>query len=157
MTNFQLAVEFLVNPRDGFAVEGGYVNDPKDPGGETKYGISKRSHPNVDIKNLTISDAMVIYEREYWTAHNLGGLSFPLCIVAFDSYVNHRPEVAKQLLEKSNNDWRTMIRLRREFYFRLIDKNPKMRRFKNGWLNRLNDLDKYCTILLENQKRVTTP
>jgi hypothetical protein len=33
--------------------EGGYVNDPKDPGGETNYGIAKRSHPDVDIKNLT--------------------------------------------------------------------------------------------------------
>ena len=33
--------------------EGGYVNDPKDPGGETNFGIAKRSHPDVDIKNLT--------------------------------------------------------------------------------------------------------
>ena len=29
--------------------EGGYVNDPKDPGGETKYGVSKRAYPNEDI------------------------------------------------------------------------------------------------------------
>jgi lysozyme family protein len=28
--------------------EGGYVNDPKDPGGETKYGISKRANPGED-------------------------------------------------------------------------------------------------------------
>ena len=33
--------------------EGGYVNDPQDPGGETNFGIAKRSHPDVDIKNLT--------------------------------------------------------------------------------------------------------
>ena len=33
--------------------EGGYVNDPKDPGGETNFGVAKRSHPDVDIKNLT--------------------------------------------------------------------------------------------------------
>ena len=33
--------------------EGGYVNDPDDPGGETNFGIAKRSHPDVDIKNLT--------------------------------------------------------------------------------------------------------
>ena len=30
--------------------EGGYVNDPDDPGGETKYGIAKKSNPDVDIK-----------------------------------------------------------------------------------------------------------
>ena len=33
--------------------EGGYVNDPDDPGGETNFGIAKRSHPDVDIANLT--------------------------------------------------------------------------------------------------------
>ena len=33
--------------------EGGYVNDPTDLGGETKYGITKRFYPDVDIKNLT--------------------------------------------------------------------------------------------------------
>ena len=33
--------------------EGGYVNDPNDLGGETKYGITKRFYPDVDIKNLT--------------------------------------------------------------------------------------------------------
>ena len=33
--------------------EGGYVNDPDEPGGETKYGISKRSFPKYYIKNLT--------------------------------------------------------------------------------------------------------
>ena len=33
--------------------EGGYVNDPDDPGGETNFGVAKRSHPDVDIANLT--------------------------------------------------------------------------------------------------------
>ena len=35
--------------------EGGYVNDPDDAGGETKYGIAKRWYPSVDIKNLFLS------------------------------------------------------------------------------------------------------
>ena len=46
--------------------EGGYVNDPKDPGGETNYGISKRAYPDVDIKNLTEDGAKDIYRRDYW-------------------------------------------------------------------------------------------
>ena len=40
--------------------EGGYVNDPKDPGGETNFGISKRAFPDLDIKNLTEEDAIEI-------------------------------------------------------------------------------------------------
>lgn len=47
-------------------LEGGYVNDPHDPGGETNFGICKRNHPNVDIKNLTREQAAEIYQREYW-------------------------------------------------------------------------------------------
>ena len=39
------------------AHEGGYVNDPDDPGGETKYGISKKAYPKIDIKNLTKEEA----------------------------------------------------------------------------------------------------
>lgn len=46
--------------------EGGYVNHPGDPGGETKYGISKRQYPAEDIKNLTLDRAKALYLRDYW-------------------------------------------------------------------------------------------
>jgi lysozyme family protein len=46
--------------------EGGYVYDPDDPGGETNFGISKRSHPDINVKNMTRTDAEKIYQEEYW-------------------------------------------------------------------------------------------
>lgn len=46
--------------------EGGYVNHPHDPGGETNWGISKRSYPALDIAALTIESARLIYRRDYW-------------------------------------------------------------------------------------------
>jgi lysozyme family protein len=46
--------------------EGGYVNDPIDPGGETNYGISKRYWPAVDIKNLTREKAIDFYYTDFW-------------------------------------------------------------------------------------------
>jgi len=46
--------------------EGGYVNDPADPGGETNWGISKRSYPQLNIKGLTKEAAMVIYHTDFW-------------------------------------------------------------------------------------------
>src|SRR5215475_4829486 len=49
-----------------------YTNDPLDPGGETKYGISKRAYPGVDIYNLTEAGALEIYERDYWIKYDLG-------------------------------------------------------------------------------------
>lgn len=47
-------------------IEGGYVNDPKDNGGETKYGISKKSYPQLDIASLSRDQATGIYHRDYW-------------------------------------------------------------------------------------------
>ena len=46
--------------------EGGYVNNSTDPGGETKYGISQRSYPNLNIRELSLKDAQKIYFCDYW-------------------------------------------------------------------------------------------
>ena len=48
------------------ADEGGYVCNPADPGGETNFGISKRSYPDVDVKNLTRDQAVDIYWNDWW-------------------------------------------------------------------------------------------
>lgn len=63
--NFEMAVN------DILLHEGGYINHPTDPGGETKYGISKRSYPNLDIKNLTEEQAVAIYYKDYWLVNHL--------------------------------------------------------------------------------------
>src|SRR5512135_3004318 len=60
MADFDPAIDFVL-PH-----EGGYVNDPADAGGETKYGISKRSYPDVDIASLTVDDAKAIYKHDWW-------------------------------------------------------------------------------------------
>lgn len=59
-------MEFLVAINRVLSHEAGYVNDPKDPGGETKWGISKRSYPHLNIADLTRDEAIVIYERDFW-------------------------------------------------------------------------------------------
>src|SRR5271156_5911043 len=51
-------------------VEGGYVDNPEDPGGKTKFGISARYNPGVDIKNLTRGEAIAIYWSEWWLAYH---------------------------------------------------------------------------------------
>lgn len=60
ITNFDYSMQNLL------VDEGGYVNDPNDAGGETKYGISKRAYSNEDIKNLTEARAKEIYRKDYW-------------------------------------------------------------------------------------------
>ena len=68
--------------------EGGYVNDPADPGGETKFGISKRSYPNVDIANLTREGAANIYRRDFWNPIGADALPAPLQFQLLDFAVN---------------------------------------------------------------------
>ncbi len=69
--------------------EGGYVNDPRDPGGETKFGIAKRSYPNVDIKNLTREGAIDIYRRDFWERVQGDQLPRQFAFQALDAAVNH--------------------------------------------------------------------
>lgn len=47
--------------------EGGYTDGKGDPGGETKWGISKHEYPNVNIKTLSREGAKAIYLKDFWT------------------------------------------------------------------------------------------
>jgi lysozyme family protein len=69
--------------------EGGYVDDPNDPGGETKYGISKAAHPTLDIKDLTEAQAKQIYYTDYWMPCRCDVMALSLAIVVFDAAVNN--------------------------------------------------------------------
>lgn len=82
-------------------VEGGYNNDVRDPGGETKYGISKRSYPHLDIKNLTLDQAKRIYESDYWWKSGANALPWPWSLVVFDMAVNSGIRPAVQCLQRS--------------------------------------------------------
>jgi lysozyme family protein len=68
--------------------EGGYVNNPKDPGGETKFGVSKREYPKEDIPGLTIDRAKAIYMRDYWLPAGCEALPDSAKFQVFDMAVN---------------------------------------------------------------------
>jgi lysozyme family protein len=68
--------------------EGGYVNDPRDPGGETNWGISKRAYPNVDIRNLSKDAAKEIYFRDYWQRARCNEYDGAIGFQLFDCAVN---------------------------------------------------------------------
>jgi lysozyme family protein len=68
--------------------EGGYVNHPRDPGGETNFGISKRAYPNENIRGMTRERAGYLYRRDYWNKVRGDDLPDGLDLVAFDGAVN---------------------------------------------------------------------
>ncbi len=121
-------------------VEGGYVDNPADPGGETKFGISKRFHLDLDIKNLTEDQAAEIYRREYWEPNGCDALPWPLDMCVFDTAVNMGAHEAAQLLTKArgqvmeggNPSWKDFLILRMEAYA-----GKRQPRFIDGWINRV--------------------
>lgn len=81
--------------------EGGYVNHPKDPGGETKYGISKRAYPGEDIAGLTLERAKAIYRRDYWDRVEAEALPPEVRFDVFDVAVNSGVSTAVKMLQRA--------------------------------------------------------
>lgn len=158
-TKFDKAIKVVL------AHEGGYVNDPDDLGGETKYGISKRSYPNVDIKNLTKGQAIEIYRRDWWDRHKYDQIEdLDVATKVFDLAVNMGAVSAHRLLQQAINfaeggnlvvdgiigpatltavnqagPARVVEALRfmaAKRYYELAKARPANRTFLFGWLNR---------------------
>lgn len=83
------------------ADEGGYVSNAADPGGETKFGISKREYPDIDIAALTREDAIAIYRRDYWERFGFAALPGAIAAKTFDLAVNIGPAHAIKCLQRA--------------------------------------------------------
>ena len=93
MSDFDRCVEFVL------AEEGGTANHPADPGGLTRYGISKRAYPNADIASLTRDAAKAIYRRDYWNPVRGDELPAGIDLLVFDCAVNQGTGVAIRFLQ----------------------------------------------------------
>ncbi|RUQ27186.1 MAG: hypothetical protein EKK68_15955, partial [Candidatus Competibacteraceae bacterium] len=81
--------------------EGGIANHRKDPGGLTKFGISQRSYPTLDIAALTLDDAKAIYRRDYWNPIRGDELPSGLDLLMLDCAINQGPATAIKLLQQA--------------------------------------------------------
>lgn len=92
---FQQCCAFVID------IEGGdkIVNDPRDAGGTTKFGISARSFPLTDIATLTRGEAEAIYEQSFWNRAGCAGLPAPLAALHFDCAVNQGVTAAAEILQ----------------------------------------------------------
>jgi hypothetical protein len=129
-SNFDRAIPLILR------LEGGYTNHGSDPGGETKYGISKRAYPDLIIKDLTKPQAAVIYRRDYWDKSGCEALPWPLALCHFDAAVNHGLGRATKFLALTKEP-AVYLGLREAFYHRIVANRPASVAFLKGWLNRL--------------------
>lgn len=134
--NLEGALDFILE------LEGG-AKLVTDTGGLTKYGISSKANPGVDVRNLTEAQAREIYRRSYAAPLGLENYPADVALVALDAKINHRGGFAEMLLREAGDDPAKMIALRRGEYARLIREAPgTYAKFKNGWENRLQALER---------------
>ena len=141
--------------------EGGYVNDLDDPGGETKYGISKKQYPNINIKELTEDEAIEIYYKDYWSRNRCDELPLDIRSIYFDICVNIGGRGACRILQRAVNQKggdldvdgrigpKTLHQVfkyklgqgrlkayRVKYYVDLINKKPALEKYFYGWFKR---------------------
>jgi lysozyme family protein len=80
--------EFLAAVELVLGHEGGYSSNPADPGGATRFGISARSYPALDIATLTRDAAVKIYWTEWWLRFGFAQLPAAIAAKTFDLAVN---------------------------------------------------------------------
>lgn len=150
-----------------FEWEGGYDNDPDDPGGETNFGIDKRSHPNEDIRGLAKERASEIYFKDYWTKNRCEELPAKVGEVVMNIAVNAGSgragkwlqqainghgvnlvvdgEIGDKTVAAANSGGTRVLQLpeqlldRTEEHYRSIA-HGRLAKFLKGWLNRNNAL-----------------
>ena len=157
--------EFLKAVKDVLALEGGEVNDPLDNGGRTKYGISQRAYPQLNIGALTEEHAIKIYYEDYWQLLKCDYLPPIVAFKLFEMGVNVGRHRAVTLLQIALNAYNGNTALKIDgqigkititavnlavpnllvqflrvvqagYYMGIVSANPSQERFKNGWLKR---------------------
>lgn len=147
--------------------EGGYVNDPADPGGETNFGISKRSYPNINIRTLTRREAIDIYFHDYWLPYRLADLPPAIGGKIFCLGVNMGSVTAIRILQRAagagapgsafrvdgkighltldavatSAEDKLLARIRilaMQRYDAIIKQHPALEKFRRGWWRRAN-------------------
>ena len=146
--------------------EGGLVDDKNDSGGITKYGISKKAYPNLDIPSLTLWQAQDIYRRDYWERCKCDNIPDALSVAVFDFAVNSGIKTAIKKLQIAlgvtadgiiGNQTvgacnRLPVKKVLEDYMDLrldyLMSLPKWKYYGNGWGSRVERTKKKCEELI---------
>jgi lysozyme family protein len=143
--------------------EGGYVFNPADPGGESRYGITKRNYPALDIKKLTKEQAVEIYRRDYYDAMHLDGIhSLRIRFKVFDIGVSAGPVISVKMLQgivgakdngvineetvtlvnamNENDVLLALLQMQLLHYGDIVSQQPERVASLKGWINRAFDL-----------------
>jgi len=143
----------------------GYVNIPEDRGGETKFGVAKNANPDLNIRLLTLEQAMEVYYDRYWMPVRAGAFPEIIGINLFDAAVNHGVRQAAKFLQRSVGTepdglignitigatleiepivvCERILDARSRLFNALANKYASQRKFLRGWMARVSSLREY--------------
>jgi lysozyme family protein len=135
--DFQRSVDFVIDELEG----GGKI--ATDSGGVSRWGISSKAHPEVDVVTLTREGAIEIFEGKYWIPSGCQNLTWPVNLVIFDCAVHQGVAVAVQISENTVDHLEALLE-RMERYAHIAEVNLSERSYLRGWINRLVKLKHRC-------------
>jgi len=153
----------------------GFVDDPLDNGGETKFGVAQNGNPDLNIKALTWQQAQEVYYDRYWRpggCDQLAEFAPFLAALHFDGCINHGVKRASQFLQEvvgAEPDGRVgdqtlsavcdavqhrgeaqvchgLCDRRERFYKEIVWRKPAQGRFLNGWMRRITEMRQLSTV-----------
>lgn len=145
----------------------GYVNDPLDRGGETKFGVAKNANPDLDITALTWEEAKLVYYKRYWMQAHCNELPARLAVLHFDGAVNSGVGRAAKFLQRAvgavadgaigpatialvqQKDEIEMCHeicdFRARFYEEIVANDHTQTKYLKGWLRRIQEMRDFTT------------
>ena len=154
MADYKIAVQKTLTH------EGGYVNNPHDKGGPTKYGITQADMPGEDIQSITPDQAIAYYAEHYWKdlysqindqslaekLFDMGVLfgvktAVKLLQISMQSVINvvsdgaFGPNTLAAVNEHGNLAVYRVVLI--NHCMDVVNRNPQDSEFLHGWLNRI--------------------
>lgn len=145
----------------------GLTNDASDPGGVTKFGLSKNENPNLDVVNLTWEQAQAAYYSSYWLSGHCDKLPGRIAALQFDGNVNNGVGESAKFLQRAigvtadgsigpatlaavaNFDpiavCGAICDQRAAYYQDIVTRRPDQAIYLTGWMRRINEMRVFTT------------
>lgn len=143
--NFETVMNYV------FRSEGGFSDRKNDLGGRTDKGVTqatynawrkKKGLAPKDVKGISKDEAKQLYYEEFWVPTGASKVKdLREGYLLFDTALNSGPYTAKKLYEKSNGNIYQFLKDRKSYYDNLIKQRPNQAENRQGWYNRLKDIE----------------
>lgn len=136
--------------------EGGYANNPADPGGPTMRGVTQRVYDRYrvergltpqPVRQIDMAEVADLYLHRYWEPVGAPHLAWPLSLLVFDCAVNCGVHRAQSMLQQTT-DPGVYLAMREAFYRSIVRRRPASAQFLKGWLRRIAVLRRFVQVVV---------